>query len=174
MESLVSVVPTGVTSSTPLRRMIGLYRIADGTLLSVASMMPDPLPEGTASLALPEGGTVGVTHVWQTDPPAWVVRQTPTTMRLTRGDFMRRLGFLREVTLNMVQMDPNTPAQTKATIEALKAWLVRVDFVDVTDPITVQGVGIIGQILAGAGQLPEGQQAFADAMLALAPWEQSA
>lgn len=70
--------------------MHGLYRVQDGALLSVGSVMPDPLPDGTAVLALPEGATYGVTHTWDAESVAWVPVVVPPETRLTVTQFRER------------------------------------------------------------------------------------
>lgn len=70
--------------------MIGLYRVQGGALLSVGTVLPDPLPEGTATLALPEGAVYGVTHTWDAATPAWVSVVVAPDTRLTVTQFRER------------------------------------------------------------------------------------
>ena len=144
----------------------GLYEIATGTLLSVGTIVSDPLPDGTATLALPDGAVAFVTVDWQAQPPAWVPKAPTPIVVMSRGDFMRRLTFDREVVLRIVMNDAATAASLRAQLQTLDAWLARASDVDVTDPITVGGVGLMAQVLDAQGALPEGIPAFTAAMLA--------
>ncbi|GAB1345023.1 hypothetical protein MASR1M101_41500 [Gemmatimonas sp.] len=146
--------------------MVGLYDTTTRRLLSVGTA-PAVVPEGMAIAPLPEGAVYGVTHVWQEQPPAWVTAPTPEVTQMTAGDFMRRLGFEREVVLRMVMRDPNTPPMLAAQLDTLSAWLNRIvtTGVDLNDPLVPTGVELMGQVLAGAGVLPEGMDAFRASML---------
>lgn len=144
----------------------GLYEVATGVLLSVGTKVSDPLPDGTATLALPPGEVAFATVTWQEQPPAWVPKPPTQIVVMSRGEFMRRLTFDREVLLRVVMNDPATSASLRANLQTLDAWLNRASDVDVTDPVTVGGVALMAQVLNAQNALPEGIEAFTAAMLA--------
>lgn len=149
--------------------VVGLYSIETGALLSVGTA-PDPLPDGTATKPLPVGAVYGVTHQWNDEAPDWEAI-TPVATQMTAGDFMRRLGFEREVLLRMVMRDASTAPLLGAQLDTLSAWIVRIvtTGVDLNDPLVPQGVELMGQVLNGLGQLPEGMVAFRASMLRSTP-----
>lgn len=149
--------------------MFGVYEIATGRLRSIGSSV-GVLPDGLASAPLPEGGTANVTHVWDEDTRAWVP-YVETITRMSAGDFMRRVGFEREVVLRAVMRDPATPITVAAQLDTLSEWLKRIvaSGVDLDDPIVPMGVELMGGVLASVNQLPEGLDAFRASMLRRVP-----
>lgn len=89
--------------------MHGLYRVQDGALLSVGSVLPDPLPEGTATLALPEGATYGVTHTWDAATPAWVPVVAVPDTRCTVTQFRERFTEAERDRIEMAQAEHPDP-----------------------------------------------------------------
>lgn len=150
--------------------MTGLYVVATGRLVSVGTA-PEVVPDGMALAPLPEGATYGVSHDWDEGTAAWVEKAAPEITQMTAGDFMRRLGFEREVVLRMVMRDPTTPPLLAAQLDTLSAWLNRIvtTGVDLDDPLIPTGVELMAHVLAGAGHLPEGLDAFRASMLRRTP-----
>lgn len=144
----------------------GVYDLATGTLLSVGTVLADPMSPTLGVSPVPAGETYDVTVVWDVATRSWVPKPPDTTDDIGKGDFMRRLGFAREVVLRVVMLDPSQPIQLRAQLQTLDAWLSRAEIVNVTDPITVSGVSLMAQVLDAAGDLPEGVAAFTNAMLA--------
>lgn len=146
--------------------MVGLYDITTRRLRSVGTA-PAVVPEGMALEPLPDGATYGVTHDWDEATATWTEKAAPEITWMTSGDFMRRLGFEREVVLRMVMRDPTTPPMLAAQLDTLSAWLNRIvtSGVDLNDPLVPVGVELMGQVLAGANQLPEGMDAFRASMM---------
>jgi hypothetical protein len=146
--------------------VIGVYEVASGRLVSVASAA-NTVPDGMAARALPEGATYGVTHAWDEATADWIVKPPVLTTQLSPGDFMRPLGA-REVLLHRIRLDPSADLTLRAQVEWLHSWLLRVSrsYVDLDDPITAQGVALIVGILDAAGQVPEGTAALTATMLA--------
>lgn len=142
-----------------------LYQTADGTALAFCIQQP-PVGPGEALYTVPDGAILNVTHIWDPALRAVIPRPPVYTNDIGKGDFMRRLGFSREVALRVVMLDNATPLVQRAQLQTLDAWLARVEVVSVVDPITVSGVGLMANTLDAMGELPEGVQAFSDAMLA--------
>lgn len=136
--------------------------------VSIASSAPERVPDGL-SLWVDEQAdysTLGAL-VWDEATAALVPRPVETTTQMSAGDFLRRLGG-RDRYLHRMRIDPSLPLDVRGDIEWLHAWLqtVSASVVDVTDPVVIQAVPMIAQLLASVDHLPEGAEAFAAAMLA--------
>lgn len=147
-----------------------LYDTETSAAISIGSTVPDAVPEGRAvyTLDVPYQALNG--YVWDETTCTLAARVVEITT-LTAGDFMRRLGLARETYLHAVRMDASAPLATRAQLETLLQWLNRVATtgVDLDDPITATGVTIMAGVLDAGGQLDEGAEAFAAAMLRRAP-----
>ena len=150
--------------------IVGLYETATGRLLSVGTA-PEVVPATMALAPLPEGATYAITHEWDAGARAWAVKGPPEVTVLSAGDFMRRLGFEREVALRMAMRDPATPLLLVARLDTLSAWLNRIvtTGVDLDDPVVANGTALMATVLHEKGLLPEGPEAFSAGMLRRTP-----
>lgn len=105
--------------------MIGLYRVQDGALLSVGTVLPDPLPDGTATLALPEGAVYGVTHTWDPATPAWVPVVVAPDTRLTVTQFRERFTDAERDRIELAQHE-HPDALVRARLRRAEKELVSV------------------------------------------------
>jgi hypothetical protein len=121
-----------------------VYRVSDGALVSVGTVVADPLPAGIASknvgLARPEG-------LWN---PATLNFDAPIPRKgtLTRRDFWKRFTEAERESLHNVRLTGTQLRKNK--IEAFLYYIADgVDLDDVYVIATVQGMENFGILAAG-------------------------
>jgi hypothetical protein len=108
---------------------------ATGALLSVGSVIADPLPEGLVALELGEERPTGV---WN---PATRVHETPAPVRqivLSRLEFLQRLTVQERIAIR-------TAAKSNPIVEDFMHLLDLAADVNLTHAATMQGVGYLEQ-----------------------------
>ena len=144
-----------------------LYDESTGNALSTGSIAPVTVLQGRAVYTLDVPYAHLSQYLWNAGTLVLELQGPPVRYVMSAGDFMRRVGLEREIVLNMLELDPSTPLQTRATLKTLNAWIQRVTQtgVDVRDPVSATGATIIGSLLHAAGTIPEGVPAFVEMLL---------
>lgn len=126
-----------------------VYRLATGELVSVGSVVADPLPEGLASKAVGEDRPDGVWNAqalqFDAAPPAPKIWDNPF-------DFMKEFSIAEEVRIR-------TAAKTDMQIEVLLARLMAAGRVRSDDEIVVIGLGYLQGVSDVEGPLLTSQRA---------------
>lgn len=146
-----------------------VYQTSDNRLVSSGTQEPTSLPEG---LAFIDAGDVSfATHEWDPNTLSMVPRSATPNTKLSVADVLRRLTMprllvVKQIKRNALNAEPGD--LTYATIDTLEYFLqsVAVNGAEIDDPDYVAGITLLAQVLDGAGQLPEGQEAFIEHMTA--------
>lgn len=120
----------------------GVVEDATGALLSVGTVIAEPLPEGLVAIAL---GDERPTGVWN---PATRAHETPAPVRVV---VISRLAFLQRFTVQE-RIAIRNAAKSNPVIEDFMHLLDLAADVDLTHTPTMQGVGYLelqGLIAAG-------------------------
>lgn len=135
-----------------------LYEIETGRAVSIGSTPIEYAREGYAVYESGAPYSDLSQYEWSTDTCTLETRVTvaPAAQRtMSASNFMRRLGFEREVALRSLLFVEAVDAQTKGAIATLSAWLDRVigTEVNLDDPITVRGAGVIADAEAFVAEM---------------------
>lgn len=92
------------------------------------------------------------------------------TPKMTRGDWMARIGFQNEAALHAARINPAGDVMQRAMLETLMAELNRRADVDVTHPSTIYASGVVADTLVQLGRIAsQDRGAFVAQLLAEAP-----
>lgn len=93
-----------------------------------------------------------------------------TTHKLTRGDWMARIGFQNEAAMHAARINPAGDVMQRAMLETLMAELNRRADVDVTHPATIYASGVVADTLVQLGRVAsKDRDTFVAMLLAEAP-----
>lgn len=142
--------------------MIGLYDVASRRLLSVGTVLPDPLPEGMATRALPEGGVAFVTHDWDAVAADWVPHVEAANTRLTVLQFKGRFTQAERDVIEIATVEhPDRTVRARLRMLDKDMESAEGKMIDRRDARTQMGVGMLAQItfegspLLAAGRVVE-------------------
>lgn len=138
--------------------MLFIYDLTSGDLVSTYSYYPpvqNVVPQGCALLDRPEI-TQTTRWTWDSEHRRPVLDKVRAT--LSQLEFTRRFSMAENVALNAARLDPNTPIQTRATLETLRDYLQRATNIDVTDADTIAGATAAVDILIGMGLVNAGER----------------
>lgn len=142
--------------------MIGLYEITTGRLLSVGTVVSDPLPAGTATRALPPGGVAFVSHDWDASVANWVPRVVLANTRLTVLQFKGRFTQAERDRIEIATVEhPDRTVRARLRMLDKDMESAEGKVLDRRDPRTQMGVGMLAQIafegspLLAAGRVGE-------------------
>lgn len=125
---------------------------ADGTRQRVATVPMEPTQaQHLVVFSSLDAEPSEDTHEWDTATETYVERPGPGSSayrrtRLSKGEFRQRLGQSCRMAINMRLLTPPTTAaelEVVAALTDLKDELLSRDFVDVTHPVTQQGVALL-------------------------------
>jgi hypothetical protein len=127
--------------------MFGLYEIAGGRLLSVGTVLADPLPDGTATRALPEGGVAFSSHDWDAAAADWVPHVATADTRLTVLQFKGRFTQAERDLIEIATVEhPDRTVRARLRMLDKDLESVAEKIVDRRDARTQIGIGMLAQI----------------------------
>lgn len=143
--------------------MYVVYDTETGRALSIGSVEPESLPEGTAYADVGSANTN--THTWDQETRTMVENGPVVTHIISRRAYLARIGITRVGLLQVIRTTTED-MNVKAALEAFQLILSVSPDVDLTFPETVQGTEAIADILESQDALPEGKQAWVAEILA--------
>ncbi len=128
--------------------LFAVFDIASGALISVGSVVADPLPAGMAALDI-SAVDMAVSE-WDAATRTMVPRGPLVLTEMSRGEWMARLGDAREDMLNELRIDPAVPIPIRGKIERLYKVMDRRTGVDVSFAETIAGVNALAALMVWA------------------------